>query len=164
MGSRKMVYFPEPIAGMESVKVEYLRRKRFRDWLLPPEKCDVCGAPVRLTHNSEVYGRSVRGWPFIYCCKSESCGAYVGLHPHSLYPLGKMADKATRLARQQVHAQLDRLWKFDESLKDDVYRWLSEITGIPPKKCHVSHFSEAQCRHAIERMQASQFKLCENCP
>ncbi len=45
-------------------------------------------------------------WPWVYIC--EGCGSYVGMHPFTDIPLGTLADAATREARKECKAPIQR--------------------------------------------------------
>lgn len=151
--------FPAPLPGMESVHEPYLKKRRFDDWLNPPTMCDVCGSDVKLVDNTEIYSRQFGKWPYAYFCQDPDCAAYVGLHPHSLFPLGRMADKPTRDARQQLHALIDPWWDGDEQKRTEVYRNLAELLRIPMERCHVSHFDYGTCQQALRLAAASPMNL-----
>ena len=76
----------------------YNYKRRFPEWRDPPTSCDCCGSKtIELRSHDILYnGREYGDWPYIYYC--DCCGASVGLHPFSVYPLGTMADAATRSA------------------------------------------------------------------
>jgi hypothetical protein len=121
---------------------------RIDDALPIPTECRYCAGPVALVDNSEIYrGRSYGGWPFAYWCKD--CDAMVGLHPDTDLPLGTLADKALRTARQQCKAPFERIWRVLRlKSRKGAYAWLAEQLGIPVAECHFGLFEVEQCERA----------------
>jgi hypothetical protein len=123
--------------------------------LNPPTHCDCCGAPgVKLVDNSEIYKRQYGDWPYAYLC--GKCGAYVGLHPHTDLPLGTMADKATRKARQQKRQFLALIESKFCGDRDAGYAWLAEKMGLDPKECHWGLFTLKQCEQAAQIVKEAE--------
>lgn len=122
--------------------------RRVRDRLEPPAKCNLCNSPrVALVRHETVYGRAYGDWPFLYACRD--CGAYVGLHKFTDIPLGTLADKTLREARQTSKMAFHKLveLKFLTS-RTAGYKWLAGKMKIPPKVCHFGFFSQEQCASA----------------
>lgn len=122
---------------------------RVKDPALPPVACDCCSSPrVRIANNREVYGgQSVGKWPWVYLC--DDCGARVGLHPGTDYPLGTMADARTRLARTQAKGAFNRIWQRDGGMsRAGAYAWLAFCMGIERRRCHFGMFDVQQCERA----------------
>lgn len=139
--------------AMAAYGIASLRTKRFADWRDPPQLCDCCGAAdIVLTCNERVYGRPYGQWPFVYFC--QACGAYTGLHPKSVFPLGTLADEATRQARSQVHALFDRLWIKRIKSRRDAYASLADKLGIPVAACHIALFDRARCEQALQILES----------
>ena len=135
----------------EEVIRPYHRAKRYSDWRDPPKACDCCGCPVELTSNSVLYGGKEHGdWPFIYYCRG--CDASIGVHPHSIFPLGKMADPATRRARSAVHSIIDPMWKYGSFLRSEVYSRMAKMTGRAT--FHVGDLSLQECHDAVAAFRA----------
>lgn len=123
----------------------YHRRKRYAHWREPPSACDCCGEElVVLTGNQAAYGRPVGDWPYIYLCMS--CGAFVGCHPYSVYPLGVMADKETRSMRRALHAMIDPLWKEPAMTRSEVYHMMAGLMGS--RDFHIGELSKEECARA----------------
>jgi len=121
------------------------------DHALPaPTECRYCAGPVELVENSAIYrGRSFGPWPYAYWC--EDCDAMVGLHPDTDLPLGTMADKALRTARQQGKAPFERIWReLRLKSRNKAYAWLADQLGIPVAECHFGLFDAERCQEARE--------------
>jgi hypothetical protein len=124
-------------------------KRRFASWLNPPEKCDCCEGPAVLVQNRVLYGRNHGDWPVLWFCLS--CEASVGCHPQSVYPLGRMADRATKNARTQVHQLLDPLWQEGPLSRDEAYALLAERMNVPPwEEVHVGEMTLEECARAAD--------------
>lgn len=121
--------------------------KQVRDALPPPTECPFCQGPVRLIHNSEIYGRAFGRWPYAYAC--TPCNAYVGVHPNTDIPLGYLANGATRKARKLAKEVFYHLLQYEDWSRKQGYRWLRKEMGIPGKECHFGMFNERQCELAM---------------
>lgn len=64
-------------------------------------------------------------------------------------PLGRLANKELRAAKQKVHAALDPLWRSGSMKRSDAYALLAEKLGIAPQNCHVGMFDVPTCRAAV---------------
>lgn len=134
----KKIVPPAPLPHVSRRKLKLVKHR-----ILPPTFCHVCDkAGVELRNNSYVYrGKSYGKWPYVYVC--PHCWAYVGLHPDTDLPLGTMADLATREARKAAKAPFTcivrNVYKND---RNKAYAWLSEATGIEPKRCHFALMDE----------------------
>lgn len=128
----------------------YHRKKRFKHWRDPPTDCNCCGEPlVVLTGNEAVYKLPVGQWPWVYLCMS--CGAYCGVHPHSIYPIGTLADRETRALRSALHAMIDPLWKDGHMSRFKVYKMLSRMMRMPDgEEFHIGNLSREECIKAGE--------------
>lgn len=103
-----------------------------------PPNCSECGA-VPAMHS----GRSGYFWR----C-SVGCDVQVGCHPGRTIPLGTMADRPTRRARERAHDTFDRLWTTGRISRTEAYRLLSVSMGLPTKKTHFGMFTAGQCEEA----------------
>lgn len=121
--------------------------RRVKDALPVPTACNCCGGAVALVENSEIYnGRSFGDWPYAYLCRG--CGAYVGLHPFTDLPLGTLADKPLRDARNRCKKPFERIWQGGWLSRSSAYRWLALQLGIPVSECHFGLFDAARCEQA----------------
>lgn len=124
-----------------------------------PEGCNICGSPVKFTDSIEVY--HTRSYGNIYLCVNAKCGARVGVHKDNNYPLGTLADEATRKARKKAHAMFDRLWKGKKLDRKDAYKEMQKIMGMSEEEAHIGRFSVEQCNYPIEQLQDG-YKLTTN--
>lgn len=123
--------------------------------------CPYCEQPSEQVTGAVIYPRRPDlAQKVIYRC--EPCAAWVGCHPGTDIPLGRLANKALRDAKQAAHAAFDPLWKAKKA-RDNIstkaartagYRWLATQLGIDAKDCHIGMFDEQQCQRVVE--------LCSN--
>ena len=104
-------------------------------------ECPDCGIPMRLK-------QSHYGW-FYGCPNYPECENTHGAHQSTGKPLGKPADKETRLARIAAHVALDRLWIEGSMTRKNVYRWLRMSMGLSKFKCHIARMNRENCEQVI---------------
>jgi hypothetical protein len=119
--------------------------------------CPYCGSSAKLVDSTVIY-RSAGdyGWSWV-CERFPKCNAYVGCHPGTKKPLGRLADKELRKAKMAAHAAFDRLWKAKIALGSQKkrargagYQWLADQLGIPADQCHIGMFDAETCRRVVE--------------
>lgn len=104
-----------------------------------------------------VYGLARDYGPMYICSNYPACDAYVGCHPGTNRPLGRLADLKLREAKQAAHDAFDPLWRrkmerdgcSKGQARTAAYAWLSKVTGIVPEKCHIGMFDELECRAVL---------------
>lgn len=124
------------------------RLKRIKDPAPIPVICDCCGGSrIALVENAEIYhGRTFGDWPYAYLCRD--CGAYVGLHPGTDIPLGTLADKPLRDARNRCKRPFERIWSEGLMTRNKAYAWLAQAMDIPSEQCHFGLFNVERCEQA----------------
>lgn len=140
-----------PVQLIAPAPLPFVSRRALRRIRHPapvPTSCDCCRSPrVDLVENSEIYGgRSYGQWPYAYLCRD--CGARIGLHPQTDIPLGTMADKSLREARNACKQPFESIWRHGAMSRGKAYRWLSEKMGIAREQCHFGLFNIQQCEQA----------------
>ena len=119
--------------------------------------CPYCGREAEYVDSARVYGGVSYG--FIWKCPDwPRCNSYVGVHKGTKTPLGRMADKELRQAKQLAHSFFDPLWqrKRDKEqcsasvARNAAYDWLSGQMGIEVIDCHIGMFDVEQCQKVIE--------------
>jgi len=103
-------------------------------------KCGECGAPMEL--------RQSRYGPFYGCTNWPKCSGTHGAHPNGA-PLGKPADKQTKLARIAAHDAFERYWHTLGWHRGRAYKWLTEQLEIDAKECHIGRFDVTTCEKVI---------------
>lgn len=119
---------------------------RVKNKLLAPQQCPYCDCAVRIANHREIYGSTYGPWPWVYVC--TGCDAYVGMHPYTNIPLGKLADEALRNARNRSKASFDLLWKPSTKKRTAAYQALAAHLGIDVEQCHFGFFDRATCDKA----------------
>lgn len=117
-----------------------------------PTRCPFCGSDVELVNNSAIYGREYGDWPYAYKCEDDNadCGAYVGLHPDTDIPLGTLADKPLRDARNRGKKPFERIWRDGYMQRKEAYAWLAKQLDIQTSECHFGLFDTTRCNQARE--------------
>ena len=115
--------------------------------------CPYCGAPAQLTTGRYVYPhRPDLAAKRFYACRP--CAAYVGCHPGSDRPLGRLADEELRRWKRRVHAAFDPHWKTGGgAARSRAYARLAREMGIPAAECHTGMFDLARCKAALTVVQ-----------
>ena len=119
--------------------------------------CPYCNAHAVKCTGADVYpNRDDLRSKVIWRCRP--CDAWVGCHPGSDRPLGRLANAELRAAKVRAHAAFDPLWQA-KMRRDKVgkgrargagYRWLAERLGIDPRECHVGYFDVPTCNRVVE--------------
>jgi hypothetical protein len=128
----------------------------------PAPICDYCRNSAEFLPTSErIY--SGRNFGPVWAC--FNCNAWVGVHPDTQRPLGRLADARLRRAKRHAHAVFDPLWmKAHTAYTDAVhsrrvvikiarsraYLWLGDQLGLTPDQCHIGLFDVAQCERVID--------------
>lgn len=120
-------------------------------------RCPYCGSLARLVTSDTVYpGRPDYGMLWA-CANYPKCDAYVGCHKGTTAPLGRLANKDLRAAKQAAHAAFDRLWQAKVA-RDGVskgqacsrgYEWLAKQLGLPVEQTHIGMFDVDTCRRVV---------------
>lgn len=108
--------------------------------------CPYCGKPAMLVDSIVIYKK--RSYGNAYLCKA--CNAYVGCHPGTDKPLGRLADAELRKWKERAHNAFDILWKKRIFFRNDAYKWLAEELNIPLHLCHIGMFDIEQCQETID--------------
>jgi hypothetical protein len=132
----------------------------------PDRTCPYCGSGVKRVLGKAIYGDrgpNLADLPFWACERYPTCDAYVGCHPGTETPLGRLANKELRKWKSAAHAAFDPLWKRKleqrraeqgqypkARARGSGYKWLAEQLGIPPEDCHVGMFDVETCRRVVE--------------
>lgn len=115
--------------------------------------CNTFSVPVT---GKEIYPhRPDLAYKQFYACPKD-CDAYVGCHPESNRPLGRLANKGLRQAKSAAHRAFDPFWKGATSTmtRKEAYTWIAEELGIDVKECHIGLFDEAKCNAVM--------RICKN--
>jgi hypothetical protein len=124
---------------------------------MTPPVCAYCGVASEQVTGADIYPhRPDLAGRIIYRC--TPCKAWVGCHPNTANPLGRLANAELRLAKVAAHAAFDPFWKA-KALKEGIpkrtarglgYQWLAKELGIDQADCHVGMFDVFQCNRVVE--------------
>ena len=111
--------------------------------------CPYCGSEAELVTGREIYPHRLDLYAkkFYQC---EPCDAYVGCHPGTENPLGRLADIELREAKMRAHAAFDPIWKSGNKKRGSAYAWLADQLGIDQKDCHIGMFDVDMCQRVVE--------------
>lgn|SRR4030065_715298 len=118
--------------------------------------CPYCWKPAALVTGDVVYPhRPDLGEKNFYMC--YPCSAYVGCHPGTTKPLGRLANAELRKAKQAAHSAFDPLWKKSGKQKRKAaYTWLASQLDIHVNDCHIGMFDVEMCRRVVEACRTQQ--------
>lgn len=111
--------------------------------------CPYCGERAVLVFGTKIYRHreDLHDKNFWLCVP---CGAYVGCHPNTTRPLGRLANAELRAAKMAAHAAFDPAWKSGRLSRREAYRSLAKRLGLPESKCHIGMFDVEMCRKVVE--------------
>ena len=120
-------------------------------------RCPYCGEWSEKVGGEVIYPsrRDLHHKRFYLC---SPCNAYVGCHPGTDKPLGRLADAALRREKSRVHRAFDPLWR-DRGVfpsRTRAYKWLGRAMGLPKSETHIGLFDLDQCRQAVALCVAKQ--------
>ena len=107
-------------------------------------KCPECNSFMDL-HSSKY------GW-FYKCTNYKSCNVTHGAHQDSLKPLGKPADKETRVARRVAHIMMSGYMEDIGCKKSTIYKRLAKVMGMSKRRAHIANFNIKQCEELYEHI------------
>lgn len=132
--------------------------------------CDYCGRPAELVNGDFLYPHRPDLWEKRFW-RCTPCGAWVGCHPRTNKPLGRLANAELRQAKQEAHAAFAPIWKArylrkrrtDNSYTPGMarggrYKALAEALGIPNNDCHIGMFDVGMCRRVVELCKAGKIE------
>ena len=111
--------------------------------------CSYCARPAVLVDSAEVHSRS---YGKVWLCRP--CNAWVGVHPGTTKPLGRLANATLRRLKIKAHDAFDPHWKADPTQRQFAYSALAYVLGIPLDGCHIGEFDEAMCQRVIDACNA----------
>jgi len=111
--------------------------------------CPYCGKPAELVTGAAIYPRrsDLHGKSFYRC---NPCHAYVGCHPGTTNPLGRLANAELRRAKMAAHAAFDPIWKTGRMKRGVAYEWLAKRLEINKSDCHIGMFDIETCKRVTE--------------
>jgi hypothetical protein len=114
-----------------------------------PPICPYCQNSSMLVTGAEVYPHRP-DLVQLYFYRCQPCDAFVGCHPGSTKPLGRLANAELRRAKSAAHAAFDPLWKQGAMHRSSAYAWLAQMLGIAGSDCHIGLFDVEMCNRVVE--------------
>ena len=116
-------------------------------------QCPYCGAMTHLRSADGIYLDNSRN-TMLYVCKNyPQCDSYVRVHPGTTIPLGTVANKKLRFLRNEAHRYFNQIYYQGIMSKQEAYRWLSELLGLPMASTHIGMMGEYYCQQVIDACQ-----------
>ena len=117
--------------------------------------CPYCQGPVALVTGEVIYPHQPdlhdkRFW------RCAPCDAYVGCHPGTDKPLGRLANAELRKAKQAAHRVFDPLWKSKKMKRSAAYGLLAQRLGISKNQCHIGYFDIDTCKRVVQVLQPKE--------
>jgi hypothetical protein len=118
--------------------------------------CPYCQATAALVGGDVIYPwrQDLADKRFYKCLACPD--AYVGCHPGTERPLGRLADAKLRQAKSHAHAVFDPLWetKVERGMnkgeaRGKGYAWLAGQLGVDPKDCHIGMMDVETCMRVV---------------
>ena len=106
---------------------------------------------ARLTSGKEIYPhrKDLYTLPFWKC---KVCGNHVGCHcktGNPTRPLGCIATKEIKQARQRIHALLDPVWEKGKYSRKQVYRKISQKLGYKYHTAEIRTIKQARTVYSV---------------
>lgn len=112
--------------------------------------CAYCSQPTEFVGGDIIYPhRPDLAEKKFYRC--VPCEAYVGCHPGTETPLGRVANAELRKAKMAAHAAFDPLWREGGMKRKEAYAWLRKAMNLAEDQCHIGMFDVDQCRE-VQRL------------
>lgn len=111
--------------------------------------CPYCGSNAVLQDSSVIWHGTSYG-PMWVCAEYPECDAYVGCHPGTETPLGRLADKKLRKWKILAHRALSRYWQNGKNERSYVYKRLAKALGIDETDCHIGMFDLETCKRVMD--------------
>jgi hypothetical protein len=110
--------------------------------------CPYCGHVSKMVDGQTIYPHRPDLYQKMFH-QCAPCDAYVGCHPGTIKPLGRLANAELRRAKSVAHAAFDPLWQRRPTHRRDAYAGLAKQLGIAVKDCHIGEFDLELCRRVV---------------
>lgn len=126
-----------------------------------PPVCPYCGQQSKRITGAQLYRRRPDlADKIMYQCRP--CDAWVGCHPDTETPLGRLANAELRRAKMAAHAAFDPIWKAQiaaegcskKKARNAAYGWLASALGIPRDDCHIGMMDVETCLRVVDVCRA----------
>jgi hypothetical protein len=111
-------------------------------------RCDYCGSAAELVSGDRIYPHrlDLAHKKFFLC---DPCEAYVGCHPNTVKPLGRLANAELRRSKSSAHAMFDPIWQSGKMTRKEAYAWLARELSVDSKDCHIGMFNIEMCAKVL---------------
>ena len=110
-------------------------------------RCPYCGGTVSFRSAKGIYSEKYDDAMLCVCNNYPECDAYVKCHQGTRIPMGNLANKELREKRRVAHRLMSQLEKEDSTQKQDLYRWIRQISL--DGNCHVGAMQDYACQQVI---------------
>lgn len=111
--------------------------------------CPYCGKWSKKVNGDTIYPHRKDLYKKVfYLC--EPCDAYVGCHPNTTKPLGRLANEELRKAKSSAHMAFDKLWRGGNMSRGKAYQWLQRQLKLPAQDCHIGMFDIETCKKVVQ--------------
>ena len=100
-------------------------------------RCPYCGSTTVYRSATGIYKENPNDVMLYVCTNYPNCDAYVQTQKGTPIPLGEMANGELRALRNEAHRHFNKLYLQKYMTKQDAYRWLSCVLGVPLEKAHI---------------------------
>jgi hypothetical protein len=125
--------------------------------------CHYCTKPAEF-YNSSAIVYSGKNYGPIYLCKCQTGWSYVGCHPGTTKPLGRLANRELRTWKKKAHAAFDPVWKEQTEISRTkarklAYTALSDALGLEREDCHIGMFNVDMCKAVCEAVAEDRVQI-----
>lgn len=110
--------------------------------------CPDCGATMQLRRSQKFRYPNGKPRRFWGCSEYPLCHAVIGAHPDGK-PVGIPANIETRKARSRAHDAFDAWIEKYSITKNQGYRWLAEMLGVPEPEAHMGMMDKETCEAVV---------------
>lgn len=124
--------------------------------------CPYCGSKSEL-HLSSAFIYNGRDFGPVHACENfPLCDGFVGCHPGTTTPLGRLANNELRYWKKQAHKYFDQIWMTkkinkiykvflpETSNRKKSYIWLSNQLNLGLDQTHIGMFDVDLCKKVVE--------------
>lgn len=117
------------------------------------DKCPYCGGDILFKKDSS-YIYSKNYGPIYVCENYPKCNSYVGTHPNTSIPLGRLANAELRQYKKAAHEYFDFMWQCkkrlgDKNARSKGYHWLAMQLDKDLLSTHIGWFNLYDCQKVI---------------
>jgi hypothetical protein len=113
--------------------------------------CTGCKKDVfpELITGKEIYFKASKDYSKRWFYRCLFCKAYCGCHGGGRPPLGALATKEMRNARQEIHKILDPMWMGKKTSRSKIYKKLSDSLGYTYHTAEIKTIEDARIIYRV---------------